>query len=160
MNVNVDMLFGHGSGFLNSAFVAELGKDADYISVWETWSVELADKKPLIAKVNDLYRARYGRNLNSLTAAAFTTSLTVADAINRAGSTDPEKIREALRATDIPSEQTIMPWEKIAFDPETGQNNHATGIICQIQNGKYRVIWPNNLASAKPVWPMPKWSDR
>lgn len=160
MNVNVDMLFGHGSGFLNSAFVSELGKEADYISVWETWSVELADKKPLIGQVNELYRKKYGRNLNSLTAAAFTTALTVADAINRAGSTDPEKIREALRATDTPSSQTIMPWEKIAFDPETGQNNYATGIICQILDGKYRVVWPGSLASTEPVWPMPKWNDR
>jgi hypothetical protein len=35
----------------------------------------------------------------------------LADAINRAGSTDEDKIREALIATNIPGDQTIMPWK-------------------------------------------------
>jgi branched-chain amino acid transport system substrate-binding protein len=45
----------------------------------------------------------------------------LADAINRAGSTDPEKIREALTKTDLKPEQLMMGYQGVKFD-ETGQN--------------------------------------
>jgi branched-chain amino acid transport system substrate-binding protein len=160
LDVNVGMLFGHGGGFLNAAFVKELGKDAEYVSVWETWSLDLARKKPLLAKINELFYSRYGRNMNAQSATAFTTTFVIADAINRAKSADPEKVRDALRATDMPAEQIIMPWEKVAFDPETGQNMYAIGIVCQILGGKYNIVWPAELAVREIVWPIPKWNGR
>ena len=160
LDVNVDMLFGHGAGFVNAAFIKELGKDAEYISVWETWSLDLADKKPLLAKVNELFYSRYGRNMNAQSSTAFTVTFVIADAINRAKSTEPEKVRDALRMTDMPGEQIIMPWDKIAFDPDTGQNIYATGIVCQILDGKYQLIWPPHFAAREIVWPMPKWNKR
>jgi len=41
--------------------------------------------------------------------------IVMADAINRAKSTDGDKIREALVATDMPGETTIMPWKRVKF---------------------------------------------
>ena len=60
----------------------------------------------------------------------------LADAINRAGSTDREKIREALVATDVPGDQLIMPWKGVKFD-EIGQNIEAdAGASSRSQGGK------------------------
>ena len=67
--------------------------------------------------------------------------LVMADAINRAKSTDGEKIREALVATDIPGEQTIMPWKRVKFD-EMGQNNDADPVLLQYIGGKFVTISP------------------
>ncbi len=160
MNVNFEMIFGHGGGFVDSAFRKELGKDAEYISSWEVWATDLAKKKPMVAAVNDMFQKRFGRSMNGHSARSFTGTLTMADAINRAGSTDPPAIRKALLATNIPGDQTIMPWKGIAFDSKTGQNTLASGIIVQVQGGVYKTVWPFDFASVDVIWPMPEWGKR
>ena len=75
----------------------------------------------------------------------------LADAIDRAGSTKPEDIRKALVATDIPGDQTIMPWRGIKFD-STGQNSEATPVIQQVKDGRYHTVYPADVAVQKPVW--------
>ena len=114
----------------------------------------------MVRTVNEMFQKRFGRSMNGHSARAFTGTLVLVDAINRARSTDPQAIRKALLETNIPANQTIMPWDGIAFDPKTGQNIHSSGIIVQVQNGTYRTVWPFNLASSQVVWPMPEWSKR
>ena len=58
--------------------------------------------------------------------------MTLADAINRAGSTEPEKLRTALVQTNLGETDTIMPWEGIRFDSK-GQNILTRGIFIQTQ---------------------------
>jgi branched-chain amino acid transport system substrate-binding protein len=79
--------------------------------------------------------------------------LILADAIDRAKSTDGEKIRAALAATDIPGEHTIMPWKQVKFDA-SGQNNNADPVLLQYLNGKLITIFPSAAATAEPMWPM------
>ena len=74
--------------------------------------------------------------------------IVMADAINRAKSTDGEKIREALAATDMPGEQTIMPWKRVKFD-EMGQNNDADPVLLQYVGGKFVTIFPPQAAVAE-----------
>lgn len=148
------------AGFVASEFVETLGDDANYILSREVWALDLAESKPIIKAVNDMYKERYGTDMNGNSARSFTGMLVLADAINRAGSTDPAAIQQALLETDIPADQIIMPWKGIKFDPETHQNTLGSGIIVQIQDGEYKTVWPFDLASAEIVWPFPKWSER
>lgn len=148
------------AGFVASEFVETLGDDANYILSREVWALDLAESKPIIKAVNDMYKERYGTDMNGNSARSFTGMLVLADAINRAGSTDPAAIQQALMETDIPADQIIMPWKGIKFDPETHQNTLGSGIIVQIQDGEYKTVWPFDLASAEIVWPFPKWSER
>jgi branched-chain amino acid transport system substrate-binding protein len=160
MNVNFDMIFGHGAGFLNVAFRKELGKDADYICTWEVWAQDLAKRKPMIATINQMFEKKFGRPMNGHSAGSFTGTFALVEAINRAKSTDPAAIRQALLATNIPGDQIIMPWKGIAFDPKTGQNIHGSGIIVQVQEGAFKTVWPFDLAAVDVIWPMPKWNER
>ncbi|MBW2149873.1 MAG: ABC transporter substrate-binding protein [Deltaproteobacteria bacterium] len=160
MDVNFQMIFGHGSGFLDSAFRRELGKDAEYICSWEVWAQDLAKKKPMIGTINEMFKKRFGRSMNGHSARSFTGTFAMVEAVNRAGSTDPKAIRKALRETDIPGEQTIMPWKGIAFDPKTGQNLYGSGIIVQVDGGVYKTVWPFEFAAMDVKWPMPEWSKR
>jgi branched-chain amino acid transport system substrate-binding protein len=109
----------------------------------------------MIAKINDMYKARSGKDMNDLTSREFTAMLVLADAINRAKSTDGAAIRDALAATDLPGEQTIMPWRRVKFD-ESGQNNDSTPVLLQYRNGKYATIFPAEFAVTDVVWPMHK----
>ena len=85
--------------------------------------------------------------------------MALADAINRAGSTDPEKIRKALTETNIPSDKLIVPWRGIRFGAD-GQNELVRGILMQVQNGKYCTVYPFDLASCELVYPAPTWSEK
>jgi len=154
-----DMLVANDAGFADTEFVKTLGKDADYVISREVWALDIGEKKPLIRKVDDLFRSRYKIDFTGNSSRSFTGLLVLADAINRAGSTDPEAIRKALAATNMDGSHLIMPWKGVKFD-ETGQNTLGAGILVQIKDGKYNTIWPFDLASHEVVWPMPGWDAR
>ncbi len=103
-----------------------------------------------------LYRERFGKDMDGTPARAFTAMMVLADAINRAGSTDPAKIRDALAATNLTQAQLIMPWDGVKFDG-TGQNQATKGIFVQTLDGAPRLVWPTDQADAKLVWPRPAW---
>lgn len=156
LNFSPDMILANNAGFTDTEFIRTLGQDADHIITREVWSLDLAKSKPLIGQVNELFRNRYKVNFTGNSSRTFTGLLTLADAINRAGSTEPEAIRKALSETNIDGKNTIMPWKGIKFDQQ-GQNTLGSGILVQIVNGKYHTIWPFNLATRDVIWPMPKW---
>lgn len=158
LNFSPDMILANNAGFTDTEFIRTLGRDADNIVTREVWSLDLAKNKPLIGQVNELFQTRYKVNFTGNSSRTFTGLLTLADAINRAGSTEPEAIRKALSETNIDGKNTIMPWKGIKFDQQ-GQNTLGSGILVQIVNGKYYTVWPFNLATREIIWPMPKWTQ-
>ena len=154
-----DMILANNAGFTDTDFIKTLGKDAEYVITREVWALDLAGRNPLIKQVNDLFNSRYKINFTGNSSRTFTGLMVMADAINRAGSTDPEAIRKALASTDIPANHLIMPWKGVKFD-ESGQNSGASGILVQIIDGKYHTVWPSAVASRDIVWPMPAWDKR
>jgi branched-chain amino acid transport system substrate-binding protein len=154
-----DAILANDAGFNDSEFLKTVGKDGEYVLSREVWALDLTARNPLIKQLNDMYFERYKVNFNGNSARTFTGVMTLADAINRAGSTEPAAIQKALKETNIPGSQIIMPWRGIKFD-ETGQNSLGAGIIVQVQEGKYATVWPFDLAAKQIVWPMPKWNQR
>jgi branched-chain amino acid transport system substrate-binding protein len=148
------------AGHLMPPYVETLGPDAEYTLAVDSFALDEGQSKPMVKVVNDMHRERYGTDFSGETALPFMGMLTMADAINRAGSVDPEAIRQALRETDIPADQIMGALAGIKFDPETGQNLLGAKFILQILDGQYRIVWPFDRATADLVWPMPKWSER
>ena len=91
--------------------------------------------------------------IQSLASGLLMGLIVMAEAIYRAKSIEGEKIRDALAATSIPGEQTIMPWKLIKFD-DMGQNNDADPVLLQYIGGKFVTISPPQAAVAEAVWPM------
>ena len=154
-----DMILANNAGFTDTDFIKTLGKDAEYVITREVWALDLATRNPLIKQINDLFNSRYKINFTGNSSRTFTGLMVIADAINRAGSTEPEAIRKALVATDIAGSKLIMPWKGVKFDA-TGQNTLGQGILVQIIDGKYNTVWPFNMAARDVIWPMPKWDQR
>jgi len=116
-----------------------------------SFALDAVKLRPAIPAVNAVYRAKNGKDLNDNTSRELTAMLVLADAINRSGTGKPVDLQTALRATDIPGAQTIMPWKGVKFD-ETGQNTLCNPVIQQISGGSYRTIWPFDLAVMDAVW--------
>ena len=154
-----DMILANNAGFTDTDFIRTLGKDAEYVITREVWALDLASRNPLIKQVNDLFNSRYKINFTGNSSRTFTGLMVMADAINRAGSTEPEAIRTALAATDLAGSKLIMPWKGVKFDA-AGQNTLGQGILVQVVDGKYNTVWPFAMASREVVWPMPKWDQR
>jgi len=154
-----DMILANNAGFTDTEFIRTLGKDAEYVITREVWALDLANRNPLIKEVNALFNARYKINFTGNSSRTFTGLMVMADAINRAKSTEPEAIRKALTETNMLADAIIMPWKGVKFD-ENGQNTLGRGILVQIIDGKYHTVYPFNLATREVTWPMPKWDKR
>jgi branched-chain amino acid transport system substrate-binding protein len=81
----------------------------------------------------------------------YSAMLLLADAIERAGSTDRLKITEALAASTF--DKHIMPYGPTKF--VGGQNTGAAPVNTQVQKGDIKVIYPDAFADAKPIFPIP-----
>lgn len=154
-------IIGMEAGHVDKDYVGVLGKDASYVMTSATWSADLINSKPIVAEVNQIFKEEYGTDLYGYIPHAITGMLVLADAIDRAGSTDPAAIQQALLATDYPGDSLIMPWSGVKFDPNTHQNMYGTNVLLQIgEDGKYHVVWPFDVASAELVWPLPPFDQR
>jgi branched-chain amino acid transport system substrate-binding protein len=140
-------------GFSEKALYDAVGDKLEGVISRSTFSLDLATKRPMVGKINAMFKEKSGKDLNDLTSRQFMGLIVMADAISRAKSTDGDKIREALAATDIPGEQTIMPWKRIKFD-EMGQNDDADPVLLQYVGGKFVTISPPQAAVAEAIWPM------
>ena len=150
------LVWANDAGFVSPDFQQTLGADAAYVTSREVWSVDITLTNTLAAEVNALFRERYGTDLNGNSVRGFIGMMTLAEAINRAGTTDPAAVRDALRATDIPAEQLIAPWQGVRFD-ERGQNILGDGIVVQMLGNRYTAVWPDGIAVESVVFPFPAW---
>jgi len=160
LDYNPKLLIAQNAGYTDPKFVTEMGKQAEAAITRAPFALDLAPKKPLIPVVNDMFKKLSGgRDMADVSARAFTGFLTLVDAINRAGSTEPAAIQKALRETNIPADQLLMPWTGVKFD-EKGQNVGVRAILQQLQAGSYSTIYPFDLALKEPIYPVPDWSQR
>ena len=159
MDYTPPAIFAQDAGYIDPSFVETIGKGVDGICSHESFALDLATHKPMLKEINELFKKRSGRNLSGTSARCFMGFLILCDAINRAGSTHPEAIREALIKTDIPEAQLITPWRGCKFD-ETGQNILVDNVVIQYQDVKPHTVWPFHLATKEIIYPIPKWSER
>jgi branched-chain amino acid transport system substrate-binding protein len=159
LDYNPKMILAQDAGHISPDFIAQVGKDAEGTMTRAPFSTDLIDRRPVAKALNEIYRKRAGKDLYDFPARAFTGIMTLLDAIHRAGSTDPEAIRKALIATNIPGDQLIMTWDHVRFD-ETGQNTGVKGIILQLLGGKYHTVYPFDVATRDVLYPIPAWKDR
>jgi branched-chain amino acid transport system substrate-binding protein len=140
------------AGFIDPAFLKAVGPLAEGVMTRSSFALDAVNLRPAIPAVNALVKpADDGKDLNDMTSREVTALQVLADALNRAKSTDNMALRAALRATDIPGNQTIMPWRGIKFD-STGQNTEGKPVIQQFQNARWRTIYPFDLATEAAIW--------
>jgi branched-chain amino acid transport system substrate-binding protein len=152
-------IFAQDAGYIDPSFVEALGKDVDGICSHESFSLDLVRHKPMLSEINDLFKSRSKRNFSGTSARCFMGFLIFCDAINRAGSTAPEAIRQAIAKTNMGPEQLITPWRGVKFD-ETGQNVLVNNVVIQYHSGVPSTVWPFELATKDIIFPIPKWSER
>jgi branched-chain amino acid transport system substrate-binding protein len=105
---------------------------------------------------NELFKKKADVDLDDVSARAAEGFFVLADALNRAGSTEPAKIQAALRATNLPADQMVTGYDGVKFD-DKGQNVLASSLITQMRGGQYVAIWPKARATADVILPYKGW---
>lgn len=156
--VKLKAIIGSGGGHADPSFLTAVGENARNLFDIVEWETDV--NKPGVKEINAKFKKRYGYNLAGEAVDAYIATYVIADALERAGSLDPEKIRKALAETNLRSGPAmIASYDAIEFD-SSGQNKHAALSIVQIGDvgsGLERItVWPAGARRAgyKPVFPM------
>ena len=137
--------------------IGKFGGDANYTLCATQWAETMTYKDPWFGFAGDYandFKTAYGYMPPYQAAESTAAVLVYVDALQRAGSFDTEKVRDALAATNI---ETFYGWVK--FD-ETGKNIAKPMVLRQIQKGKLVPVAPSKFASGQVIYPKPKWKDR
>jgi len=142
----------------DSAQIAEKqGKAAEYALCGSQWDRSLSYKDPWFGSAEQ-YAERFEKTFKYAAPYQATESsasvLAFVDAIQRAGSLDRDKVRDAIAATDL-----MTVYGPIKFDA-AGKNVAKSMVLYQVQHGNYEVVAPSRWAKAKVIYPAPTWDQR
>ena len=154
LNWKPAIMIADNAGFNDPSFVMTSGALVEGLVNRSSFAAGKAGS--LSALVNDLYKKKTKVDLDDASARAMQGMLILADAINRAGSTDATKIQAALKATDLKANQVVTGYNGVKFD-EKGQNILASSLITQMQGGKYVPVWPKDKAAGELQLPYKGW---
>ncbi|MFI5400319.1 MAG: ABC transporter substrate-binding protein [SAR324 cluster bacterium] len=143
------IVIGHDAGFSDPSFAAAVGTISQ--GVFNSSAFKVGAPGSATARINAMYRAKTGNDIDDVTARNMEGFLVLCDAINRAGSTEPAAIQRALRETNQGPSQVILGYKGVKFDP-TGQNSLGYAYVTQLKGDKYEAVWPQALAEA-PLLP-------
>jgi branched-chain amino acid transport system substrate-binding protein len=148
-------MFGISSQATNSSFWNDTNGAVEGVLYQAVSGPDVAVTPKTLPFVN-AFKAKYGNFPSYCGYTAYDEVYYLADAFKRAGSTDPDKLVDALEKTDY-----LGTIGRIQFKGKDSPNPHAlkvgpetiTGLMLQWQDGKQVNLWPANVASGKLKFP-------
>jgi branched-chain amino acid transport system substrate-binding protein len=159
--VKAKAIIGTGGGHADPSFRKTTGKNCENMFDVVEWETDL--DRPQIPALNKEFKDLHKIDLAGESVDAFSSVYVIADALERAKSTDPVKLRDALAATNLCVGKgklgiDILSYDCVTFD-QTGQNKNAGIVLVQFRevNGVMErvTVWPVARKGVKPVFPMP-----
>ena len=169
------MLFGAGAGYSQlDKLRATFGADIDNFCNIDPVPAQLLDPAKLAPGMGELiktmvtrYQAKTGAtDVPPHCSMGFNQTWVLLNNVlpvakEKYGSFEPEAIRKAALDVDIPPGGTIQGYGVKFFPPGTplsGQNERSTPVVMQNAGEHISVVWPTNIRTQDPVFPLPKGS--
>jgi branched-chain amino acid transport system substrate-binding protein len=151
--VEIMGIVGPGSpGLYEAGQLAALKEDLDYVMSSLPWA---NFKNPRTQAVAAEYLKRSnGKTFDTNSGYSYDGMMLIADVLERAKSTDPDAIVEALRKSNWSG--GLMQYAGPVVFNEIGDNPNAVTTMIQILGGKPVAVWPKEAAVQKFVFPRPK----
>ena len=155
LDVNPKMLFSFTVGVPTADFRKALGPDAEYAFGMSSWLPNASLKDDWFgdaAQFAKLFKEKYGYEPDYHAASGVADVETFVKAIEKAGSLDPKRVRDAIAGIDFESL-----YARIRY----GENGQIVlpQIVVQIQNGEVVPIYTDHFIN-KPKYPVPPWNAR
>ena len=107
---------------------------------------------PDMQELAELFKSTYDDDIRTGAVLAYDAVRVIADALERAGDTDKTALRDAIAETDL--EPLVASDGPIRFTEE-GENENASPILMQVQDGTVKQTYPEDKAESEPVYPAP-----
>jgi branched-chain amino acid transport system substrate-binding protein len=145
-------LFGMALGPTHPRFVESLGKIADGIVEPVQWAPNMPWKDEIFGwtarEYADIFKREYGYEPDYHPPQSTAALQVFHRAIQKAGSLDPEKVRDAIVATNI-----MTAYGPVKFD-QRGVNVGKRMAVIQLQDGRPLVVYPADAAEKKLIYPI------
>jgi branched-chain amino acid transport system substrate-binding protein len=131
-------------------FVTTLGSVADGVLGSSQWTTAEKGKDQYFGTAAEYakdFEADFGQTADYHNAEASASCLAMVLAIQKAGSVNPDKVRDAMAGLDTDSF-----FGQIKFD-SVGVNVSRSMSVVQVQDGKVVAVWPKDIAEVPIIWP-------
>jgi branched-chain amino acid transport system substrate-binding protein len=155
LNFNPMAYGGILGGHVSTEYVNALGPDADNVLATTSWSAD-ADIQGL-KELARRYQERFKEPMDSTAAGGFTALAVLWDALERAGTADRTKLRDAVAATSLRTGQRMYMQLRGAKFAPGGENLEAGGLVFTIKDRQWVTVAPKEFAKATAAYPKPKW---
>lgn len=146
------------TGYQNPSINKELGSDGNFFMGGMGYSPEIAEVNMRAAlPAQEIYRAKTGFPLDSDSIQEAVCMHVLAQAIEKAGELDTEKVADLLRTETFPSPLSLS--GEVAFEPG-GQNKKAFTVITQLVDQQYKTVFPESYADSEAIFPFTPWDER
>ena len=144
------LIVGGGAAMTWPSLFADLGKATDGITSADgwVWNQRGAREHKGWQQMNEWYEKQYKEFIPGQGGPTLMSIMLAYAAIEKAGSDDPTKIRDALYTLNRDNcEWFTIPNGYGQFDPQTGLNTKAGAVMMQWQNGRPMSVFPPDLAA-------------
>ena len=155
LRIEPKLFVGGAAGFTLPEFQKNVGKGSNFIYSATLWTPSVP--YPGAKEYYDNFVKKYNTPTEYHGAEAYAGMYVIADALKRAKSMTPGAVRDALAKTDMMT--AFGPVKFVSYGKKTNQNSLPTFLV-QWLNGKLETVWPKDVATAKYVYPAPKWNER
>jgi branched-chain amino acid transport system substrate-binding protein len=146
-------IVGPGSpGLYEAGQLAVLKEDLEYVMSSLPWANFKNPRTQAVA--TEYLRRSNGKTFDTNSGYSYDGMTLIADVLERAKSTDPDAIVEALRKSNWAG--GLMQYAGPVIFNEVGDNPNAVTTMIQILGGKPVAVWPREAAMQKFVFPRPK----
>ena len=139
-------------------FATTLSGDANYVIGSSQWTPQVKyqgqDIFGTAQNFQQLYQAKYNAAPSYQAAESSACGLAFQFALEKAGSIDPTKVRDALKGLDV----TTF-YGPIKFS-DSGENDTKPMVTIQIQSGQVVTVFPKDVANADFKYPTPPFGQR
>ncbi|MGJ3523402.1 ABC transporter substrate-binding protein [Nitratidesulfovibrio sp. D1] len=155
LRIDARLFAGGAAGFAIPEFIDNAKDAAEFVVTATLWSPQVS--YPGAHEFAEKYKAAHGDYPSYHGALAYSSVYVVKDAVERAKALTTEDINAAMKGVDM-----MTAFGPVKFESRDGYQNQnfIDTLALQVLHGKHETIWPERYASAKPVFPIPKWRER
>ena len=146
---DIDAVYGVANGgFDDGSFPADAGAGGEGIL---SANYHYSATSERAADIRKRFEEEYGKPMETAAMLSYQAVEVIAAGLESAGSDEPTEVRDGIAGLEL--DDPLLAFDgPITFD-ETGQNENATVIVMQIQDGKIEQVFPDDFTTADLVFP-------
>jgi branched-chain amino acid transport system substrate-binding protein len=142
---DLDAVWGVSNGaFDQPMFVADAGANSE---LYFNTNYHYDANNPQTRELREEYQRRHGAPMRTGAVLAYDAVQVIAQAVEKAGSTDPERVRDAIAESEV--DPLTVSDGPIRF-ADNGDNSNAVPVLTQVRNGRVTQVYPPEKAEAEP----------